>query len=66
MPQGSSQESRRPATRLLAALSLSLATLAPTLTPGLALAADDMHFDQPEAFAQSGVEVPDTNGTILE
>jgi hypothetical protein len=28
-----------------------LATLAPTLTPGLALAADDMHFDQPEAFA---------------
>ncbi|MFK4016176.1 hypothetical protein [Cobetia marina] len=43
--------SRRPATRLLAALSLSLATLAPTLTPGLALAADDMHFDQPEAFA---------------
>lgn len=51
MPQGSSQVSRRPATRLLAALSLSLATLAPTLTPGLALAADDMHFDQPEAFA---------------
>ncbi|MHC9034580.1 hypothetical protein ACYTTR_02525 [Cobetia marina] len=43
--------SRRPATRLLAALSLSLATLAPTLTPGIALAADDMHFDQPEAFA---------------
>ncbi|WP_217622039.1 hypothetical protein [Cobetia marina] len=43
--------SRRPVTRLLAALSLSLATLAPTLTPGLALAADDMHFDQPEAFA---------------
>jgi hypothetical protein len=28
-----------------------LATLAPTLTPGIALAADDMHFDQPEAFA---------------
>ncbi|WP_289863620.1 hypothetical protein [Cobetia sp. 14N.309.X.WAT.E.A4] len=51
MPQGSSPVSRRPATRLLAALSLSLATLAPTLTPGLALAADDMHFDQPEAFA---------------
>ncbi len=50
MPQGSSQVSRRPATRLLAALSLSLA-LAPTLTPGIALAADDMHFDQPEAFA---------------
>ncbi|WP_200016838.1 hypothetical protein [Cobetia sp. cqz5-12] len=43
--------SRRPVTRLLAALSLSLATLAPTLTPGIALAADDMHFDQPEAFA---------------
>ncbi|MDH2373615.1 hypothetical protein QD228_07210 [Cobetia sp. 3AK] len=43
--------SRRPVTRLLAALSLSLATLAPTLTPGLALAADDMHFDQPETFA---------------
>lgn len=51
MPQGSSQVSRRPATRLLIALSLSLATLAPTLTPGIALAADDMHFDQPEAFA---------------
>ena len=51
MPQGSSPVSRRPVTRLLAALSLSLATLAPTLTPGLALAADDMHFDQPEAFA---------------
>lgn len=51
MPQGSSPVSRRPATRLLAALSLSLATLAPTLTPGIALAADDMHFDQPEAFA---------------
>ncbi|WP_205632756.1 hypothetical protein [Cobetia marina] len=51
MPQGSSPVSRRPVTRLLAALSLSLATLAPTLTPGIALAADDMHFDQPEAFA---------------
>ncbi|MGS0466040.1 hypothetical protein ACU8V3_01760 [Cobetia marina] len=51
MPQGSSPVSRRPATRLLTALSLSLATLAPTLTPGIALAADDMHFDQPEAFA---------------
>ncbi|MDA5563337.1 hypothetical protein PJK54_06630 [Cobetia sp. MMG027] len=51
MPQGSSPVSRRSATRLLAALSLSLATLAPTLTPGIALAADDMHFDQPEAFA---------------